>query len=101
MNMSLRTPVVVRDADREDAAALIALWAECARDGHDEGTDAFAQQSLWREPEVAEAASAIELNLNLPDKRILVALVDGEIIGAAVCDVRTLTPITLTRMLVV
>lgn len=99
--MSARTPVVLREAAPEDAAALIALWAECAGASRDEGSEAFTQQSLWREPGVAEAASAIELNLRLPDKRMFVALVDGEIIGATVCDVRTLTPITLTKILLV
>jgi len=99
--MSTRTQVVLREADREDAAALIALWAECAQAGADEGSEAFTQQSLWREPDVPEAAAAIELNLSLPDKRIFVALSGGEIIGATVCDVRTLTPISLTRILLV
>jgi len=99
--MSTRTQVVLREADREDAAALIALWAECAQAGPDEGSEAFTQQSLWREPDVPEAAAAIELNLSLPDKRMFVALSGGEIIGATVCDIRTLTPITLTRILLV
>ncbi len=99
--MSSRAQITIRDADREDAAALVALWSECAASGQDEGSEAFTQQSLWREPEVAEAASAIDLNLNLPDKRILVALADGEIIGATVCDVRTLTPLSMTMVLLV
>ena len=98
--MSSRHPVVLRDADREDAAALIALWSECAA-GVDEGSEAFTQQSLWREPDVPEAAAALDLALARPDKRIIVALVDGEVVGATVCDLSTLTPITLTRMLVV
>lgn len=99
--MSVRPPIVLRDADREDAAALIALWAECAGASRDEGSEAFTQQSLWREPGVAEAASALELTLSRPDKRVIVALVDGEIVGATVCDVSTLTPINLTRILIV
>lgn len=99
--MSSRHPVVLRDADREDAAALIALWSECAAAGVDEGSEAFTQQSLWREPDVAEAAAALDLALARPDKRIIVALVGGEVVGATVCDLSTLTPITLTRMLVV
>lgn len=99
--MASRAQVVIRDADREDAAALVRLWSECAASSKDEGSEAFTQQSLWREPEVAEAAEAIQLNLDLPDKRILVALSEGEIIGATVCDVRTLTPISLTKILLV
>ncbi|AXT84779.1 hypothetical protein C6I20_05945 [Aeromicrobium sp. A1-2] len=99
--MSGRPHIVLRDADREDAHALVALWNECAGAGQDEGSEAFTQQSLWREPGVAEAASALELNLGRPDKRIIVALIDGEIVGATVCDIGTLTPITLTRVLIV
>ncbi|MGH3456900.1 N-acetyltransferase family protein [Aeromicrobium sp.] len=99
--MSNRHPIVLRDADREDAAALIALWSECAAFGRDEGSEVFTQQSLWREPTVAEAAAALEFALRSPDKRIIVALVDGEIVGATVCDIRTLTPVNLNMVLVV
>lgn len=99
--MSARPSIILRDADREDAAALIALWSECVGASRDEGSEAFTQQSLWRQPGVAEAASALDLTLSRPDKRVIVALVDGEIVGATVCDVSTLTPITLTRILIV
>lgn len=99
--MSARPHIVLRDADREDASALVALWAECAGASREEGTEAFTQQALWREPGVAEAAAALELSLSRPDKRIIVALIDGEIVGATVCDVTTLTPINLTRILIV
>ena len=99
--MSTRHPIVLRDADREDAAALINLWNECAEASRSDNSEAFTQQTLWREPGVAEAAAAIDLTLAKPDKRIIVALADGEIVGATVCDLSTLTPITLTRVLVV
>jgi GNAT superfamily N-acetyltransferase len=99
--MSSRHPIVLRDAEREDAAALIALWSECAAASQDEGSEAFTQQALWREPGVAEAAEALDLSLIRTDKRIIVALADGEIIGATVCTLGTITPITLTRMLIV
>ena len=99
--MSSRHPIVLRDADREDAAALIALWAECAAASRDEGSEAFTQQMLWREPGVAEGADALEFALRSPDKRIIVALVDGDLVGATVCDIRTLTPVTMDMVLVV
>ena len=99
--MSSRHPVVLRDADREDAAALIALWSECAGASRDEGSEAFTQQSLWREPSVAEAAAALEFALRSPDKRIILALIGGEIVGTTVCDIRTLTPVNLNKVLVV
>ncbi len=56
---------------------------------------------LWREPGVAEAAAALDFNLGHPDKRIILALIDGEIVGATVCTIGTLTPINLTRVLIV
>ena len=99
--MSSRHPIVLRDADREDAAALIALWAECAAASRDEGSEAFTQQMLWREPSVAEGADALEFALRSPDRRIIVALVDGDVVGAIVCDLRTLTPVTMDMVLVV
>ena len=99
--MSSRNPIVLRDADREDAAALIALWSECAAASRDEGSEVFTQQMLWREPAVAEAAAALEFARRSPDKRIILALVDGEVVGATVCDIRTLTPVNLDKVLVV
>jgi len=99
--MSDRPHIALRDADREDAAALVSLWAECAEASQDEGSEAFTQQALWREPGVAEAAAALDVNLAQPGKRIVVALVGGEIVGATVCSISTLTPISLTRVLVV
>ncbi|MGZ8821418.1 MAG: hypothetical protein ACXWX1_08845, partial [Aeromicrobium sp.] len=82
--MSVRPPMVLRDADREDAAALVNLWRECAETSRDEGSDVLSSTALWREPGVAEAAAALELNLANPDRRIIVALVEGELIGAVV-----------------
>ncbi len=99
--MSARSPIVLRDADRDDAAALVALWSECAAASRDEGSEAFTQQALWREPGIAEAESALELNLAQPDKRVVLAIADGEVVGATVFAVSTLTPISLTRVLIV
>lgn len=99
--MSARTSIVLRDADRDDAGALIALWNECAAASLDEGSEAFTQQALWREPGVAEARAALDINLDQVGKRIIVALADEEIVGATVFSVTTLTPISLTRVLVV
>ena len=99
--MASRHPVVLRDAELEDAAALITLWSECAAASRDEGSEAFTQQNLWREPSVAEAAAALEFAQRSPDKRTIVALVDGEIVGATVCDIRTLTPVNMDKVLLV
>ncbi|WP_375003203.1 GNAT family N-acetyltransferase [Aeromicrobium sp. CTD01-1L150] len=94
-----RSPLVLRDATREDAAALAALWSECAADSDSETSEAFTQQSMWHEPSVAEAAEALELHLSQPDKRIIIALIEGDVVGATVCDLSTLTPVTMTRVL--
>lgn len=99
--MSVRSPITVRDADREDAAGLIALWGDCAETSRSEGVDILSTTALWREPGVAEAAAALELSLSSPFIRILVALVDGEIVGATKCVITTTTPINLTRVLVI
>lgn len=99
--MTVRPPIVLRAADREDAAALITLWRDCAETSREEGVDVLSSTALWREPGVAEAAAALELNLANPDKRIIVALVEGALVGAVMCDVSTTTPINLTRVLVV
>ncbi len=99
--MSARPSIALRDAVRDDAAALIALWSECAAAGADEGAEAFTQQALWREPGIAEAGAALEFNLEQPGKRIVVAVANDEIVGATVFTVSTLTPINLTRILIV
>lgn len=99
--MSSRPPIVLREADREDAAGLITLWRECTDTSRDEGIDTVAATALWQEPGVAEAAAALELNLSGTGKRIYVALLEGDIVGAVVCILTTTTPINLTRVLVV
>ena len=99
--MAGRSPVVLRDAEPEDAAALVQLWDDCARDSPVDGGEAFAHQPLWRRPAVPEAAEALALHLSSPSKRIILALVDGEVVGATVCDLSTLTPVTMDRILLV
>jgi N-acetylglutamate synthase-like GNAT family acetyltransferase len=99
--MSARTSIALRDANRDDAGALIALWSECAAASQDEGSEAFTQQALWREPGIAEAAAALDINLGQPNKRIVLAIADDEVVGATVFTVNTLTPISLTRVLIV
>lgn len=99
--MNGRSQIVVRDALVEDAAELIRLWDECGRAGGEGDLESLLPMSVWRDPEVAEAAEALALNLQIPTKRMVVALIDGELVGATVCNLSTLTPITLTRVLVV
>lgn len=99
--MPARTAITLRDATVEDAAALIALWRSSTRTDPDNSHDAPHVGALWREPSVAEASAAIELNSASPQRRIIVALVGGEIVGTATWDIATTSPINLTRVLLV
>ena len=99
--MSSRHPIVLRDADREDAAALIALWSECAAASRDEGSEAFTQQMLWREPGVAGGGGRARVRPAQPRQAHHRGPEDGEVVGATVCDIRTLTPVTMNSVLVV
>ncbi|EFQ83817.1 acetyltransferase, GNAT family [Aeromicrobium marinum DSM 15272] len=97
--MAARSPVVLRDAGLADAAALIELWEDGVAAGLD--ADAGQQQSLWRRPTVDEASLTLTEHQSRSGSRVIVALVDDEIVGATVCQITTLTPITPTRVLVV
>ncbi len=66
--MATRSPIVMRDAVPEDAAELVALWAESAAVSDEEGAEAFSYQSLFREPTATEAESAIEQTQRHPDE---------------------------------
>lgn len=99
--MGARPTITIRDAEATDAPALVELWRECAGAAADEGSEAFTQQSLWREPSTAEAATALTFNQDTQGRKIMVALSGGEIVGATAGSIATLTPITFTKVLVV
>ncbi|MGJ9423323.1 N-acetyltransferase family protein [Aeromicrobium sp. CF3.5] len=99
--MTGRSQIVVRDTVVEDAAELIGLWDECGRDGGDGDLESLLPAASWRDPQVAEAAAALSLNMQDPTRRMIVALIEGQIVGATVCSLSTLTPITLARVLLV
>lgn len=100
--MGARPPVTLRDATIDDAENLIRLWAACAAAAGDEGSEAFSQQTLWREPTCEEAAEALAFNFAQRARRILVAVDDDErVVGAVVGDLATLTPVSRSRVLVV
>ncbi|MGH3423879.1 MAG: GNAT family N-acetyltransferase [Nocardioidaceae bacterium] len=96
-----RLPVVVRDAEPEDAAALIDLWGQCVRAADGDGVDGVSPGTVWREPVVAEAAAAIGDSEADPRRRLLVALVDGDVIAVVAVGLRPLTPIHTTKTMVV
>jgi GNAT superfamily N-acetyltransferase len=73
-----RHPVQVRDAVPEDAAALVAVWGEFRRSPSSRGQD--RDQSG---PAHAEAAHAVARVAADPDQRLLVGVLDDEVVGAA------------------
>lgn len=97
--MSARTPVVLRDATIDDAPALAALWIRSVEDSAG-GGDGPAQ-GLWREPTDEEAGEALDLHLSNPRKRVIVALVDDVVVGATVCEITTVSPVSMIRVLLV
>jgi GNAT superfamily N-acetyltransferase len=69
-----RCPVQVRDATPDDAEALLAVWADFARRAH---SDRFPV-----EPPEIETASALARIAADPDQRLLVGVLEGQVIGA-------------------
>lgn len=90
-----RHPITIRDADREDAAALIALWKASAEASPAAESEAVAALT------VPGAAEAIDQAISRPDTRLFVALIGGEIVGAALCEVRNASPLSLQKVLAV
>lgn len=99
--MALRQPVEIREAEADDAADLIELWAACAEAASDEGSEAFTQQTLWRRPSVAETREALEFNARHHGRRLFVAIVGSQVVGAAAADLTTLTPISMSKVMLV
>lgn len=94
-----RLPVVVREAEPEDAAALIALWDRRLAGPTAEPDDVGS--AVWEQPVVAEAAAAIAATGGASDRRLLVALVEGDIVGALSVAMRPTSPIHTSRTMVV
>ena len=69
-----RIPVQVRDAAPEDAAALIAVWGDFRRSANDRGGVGAAEE---------EAAHSVARIAADPDQRLLVGLLDDQVVGAA------------------
>ena len=67
-----RTPVQVRDATPEDAEALLAIWADFSKRNH-----------AMPEPLEVQTAAAVARIVADPDERLVVAVADEEVAGAA------------------
>lgn len=80
----LRTPVHIRDAAPDDADALVDVWGGVAvRAGERDSTPASRQ----------EAVASIGRSAADPDQRLLVALVDDRVAGAAHLSRAPLSPV--------
>ena len=79
-----RSPVLVRDAVLSDADALVEVWAAMAGRAVDgeQGTPAVSEAS----------ASVLRLTAN-PDQRLLVACLDGAVVGAVQLNRAALSPV--------
>ena len=78
-----RSPVAVRTADPEDAAELIEVWTKTTRESYgDDFPECQVADGFLITPEVMEAAGAIARITADPSERLLVAELDGVIVGA-------------------
>lgn len=91
---------MVREAEVEDAAALIEVWDEC-NSVDDDSYDGDTAEGIRRKPSVAEAADAIGEQLADQNRRILVAVRDGAIVGAIAFRCQLLSAIRTDRVIVV
>ncbi len=79
-----RSPVVVRDAELDDAAALVAVWSPLlARPDRDAPSSALA--------DAAAAAARIAAD---PDQRLVVATIDDVVVGAVHLFRAPLSPVS-------
>jgi GNAT superfamily N-acetyltransferase len=90
-----RNPVQVRDAEPADAGALLRVWGDFRRSS--------ADRLPGRDPEEEAASSVARISAD-PDERLLVGLIDGEVVGAAhllrarISPIHTETAIHVTHL---
>ena len=78
----MRSPVLLRTAHATDAPALVDVWSEVLRRGD-------------RGDQVAEVGHVIDRVSAMTEERIVVAEVDGRVVGAVHLRATTYTPINL------
>ncbi len=69
-----RWPVVVRDATPDDVSALLEIWSDLGRRPHCERRSGESQE--------ADSTAAVARIAADPDQRLLVAVLDGHVVGA-------------------
>lgn len=95
-----RVPIVVREAELEDAAALIDIWDKSNTVDYD-SYDSETAAGIRRKPTVAEAADALSEQMADPDRRVLVAVRDGDVVGAIAFSRQLLSVIQTDKVIVV
>lgn len=91
-----RIPVTVRVAAPEDADGLIELWQQTTRHGHgDDAAERHVTEGFLLTPEVMEAAGAIARIAADPSERLLVACIEGDVVGAVHLRRGPVSPIQL------
>lgn len=95
-----RVPIVVREAEVEDAAALIEVWDQCDAVDHDPD-EAHVPANARRLPNVAEAADALSQQIADPDRKVLVAVRDGDVVGAIAFHRQLVSVIQSEKIIVV
>lgn len=80
-----RNPVHVRDATCDDVEALLEIWADFS-------VRPYVERFPLMLPEV-EAAAALARTEADPDERLIVGVVDGEVVGAAHLRRASMSPI--------
>jgi GNAT superfamily N-acetyltransferase len=83
-----RSPVHVRDAVPDDAAALVEIWSGFGDRPAERGADLDTEG-----PALREAVSSVARLAADPDERLLVAVIDGQVVGATHLSRGPLSPI--------
>jgi GNAT superfamily N-acetyltransferase len=75
-----RSPIVVREAEPEDATALLTVWSDILR-------------RTSSPPRLSEAKAAVARAAADPEQRLVVAQVEGAVVGAALLTRSAPTPL--------
>ena len=82
----MRSPVQLRTARDSDAAALVAIWSDVMRKGD-------------REQQLDDIRHVIDRLSATPEERIVVAELDGDVVGAVHLRATTWSPVNVERVL--
>jgi len=91
-----RSPVHVRDAVADDAAALVEVWSHFGDRATDRPVGAEGERAaevVIHGPALIEAEASIARLADAPDERLLVAVIEEQVVGAVHLQRRPLSPI--------